>query len=133
MIRAALTQWDHSPVHVRLALTLVMMEEHAMVSLCFMSSFSPSYIFIYITAYYYVNVFCCFICSYCVYIKLGTYKTADVDECVESAMSGSSACPEGRICRNTIGSFSCDCPEGTMLNSEGECEGKLIMLHIYSS
>ena len=60
-----------------------------------------------------------------------TDVTTDMDECVESAMSGSSACPEGRICRNTIGSFSCDCPEGTMLNSEGECEGKLKMLHLY--
>ena len=46
----------------------------------------------------------------------------DIDECVESALSGSPACPMGQICQNTVGGFTCECPVGTMRNSQDECE-----------
>jgi hypothetical protein len=41
----------------------------------------------------------------------------DIDECVSGPI-----CPEGQLCENTPGNFMCVCPEGTMLNSEGDCE-----------
>ena len=43
----------------------------------------------------------------------------DIDECVSGPI-----CPEGQLCENTPGNFTCVCPEGTMLNSEGGCESK---------
>ena len=40
----------------------------------------------------------------------------DVDECV------SSPCPSDMICNNTDGSYTCDCPNGTVKNGSG-CDG----------
>ena len=34
----------------------------------------------------------------------------DIDECL------SGPCPSDLICRNTVGNFSCDCPDGTINN-----------------
>ena len=34
----------------------------------------------------------------------------DIDECL------SGPCPSDLICRNTVGNFSCDCPDGTIDN-----------------
>jgi len=47
----------------------------------------------------------------------------DVNECDEDAMSGISRCNttfSGMLCRNTVGSFVCECPPGTALE-EGTC------------
>ena len=54
----------------------------------------------------------------------------DTNECVEGALSGSPPCPVGLICQNTDGSFTCDCPAGTMRNAQDECERMLLALHI---
>ena len=46
----------------------------------------------------------------------------DIDECIASALTGFSACPEGEVCINNDGSFVCECPTGTT-NSSGICKG----------
>ena len=53
---------------------------------------------------------------------MSTFFTADINECIVSALSGSLPCPEGEICQNTDGGYDCHCPTGTMRN-EGVCEG----------
>ena len=43
----------------------------------------------------------------------------DINECEFSGI-----CPNG-ICKNTIGSYICNCPQGYALSSDGtSCEGK---------
>ena len=46
------------------------------------------------------------------------FFSADANECITGA-----TCSEGKICRNTIGSFECSCPPGTMENDQKECIG----------
>lgn len=47
------------------------------------------------------------------------FLNTDVDECVDS--NGGCA----QICNNTVGSFSCECNEGYLVNSdELSCDGK---------
>lgn len=42
----------------------------------------------------------------------------DVDECAADA-GGAEVCPAGRICTNTPGGFTCDCPAGQILEVSG--------------
>ena len=54
----------------------------------------------------------------CIIILLMLLNT-DVDECVDN----NGGC--GQVCNNTVGSFSCGCSEGYLLNSdEISCDGK---------
>ena len=50
------------------------------------------------------------------------YVIIDVDECTK----GTAACTNGRVCNNTVGSYQCICPLGT-LESNGTCNGKQYM------
>ena len=44
----------------------------------------------------------------------------DIDEC-----DGPPVCPEGQVCTNNKGSFTCRCQQGYVLNTNGTCIGKL--------
>ncbi|XP_045157060.2 uncharacterized protein LOC123523451 [Mercenaria mercenaria] len=49
----------------------------------------------------------------------------DTDECFERK----SNCPENRMCKNTVGSYTCTCPRGYDVNPKtGECE-RMLTLH----
>ena len=59
---------------------------------------------------------------------------ADINECVEAALERLALCREPQLCQNTLGSFSCVCPPGTvMVNST--CEGmysNVLLVHSQS-
>ena len=57
------------------------------------------------------------------------FFSADANECIMGA-----TCSEGKICMNTIGSFECSCPPGTMENDQKECIGGFSSrIHMLSS
>lgn len=47
---------------------------------------------------------------------------ADINECVEAAMSSQQLCNQTQVCINTPGSFMCHCPPGTELNTQVMCQ-----------
>ena len=46
----------------------------------------------------------------------------DINECVEAAMSSRQLCNQTQVCVNRPGSFVCQCPPGTELNTQGTCQ-----------
>ena len=46
----------------------------------------------------------------------------DIDECSDTTLNG---CSNGAVCRNTNGSYECECPIGTKLENDARtCKGK---------
>ena len=48
-----------------------------------------------------------------------TLSSIDTNECTEIE----DACPNNGVCRNTEGSFVCDCPLGYKSSDDGTCVG----------
>ena len=47
----------------------------------------------------------------------------DIDECLNSVLNNIQLCIDAQFCENIPGSFQCQCPPGTQLNTGGErCE-----------
>ena len=42
-------------------------------------------------------------------------STADINECLEAVMERQVLCQMPQLCQNTLGSFSCICPPGTIV------------------
>ena len=57
------------------------------------------------------------------------FTFADINECVQAALSGTAICTASMICINLDGGHRCDCPGGTLLiNSTCVELGKFIHL-----
>ena len=57
----------------------------------------------------------------------GILLYTDIDECLNSVLNNIQLCIDAQFCENTPGSFQCQCPPGTQLNTGGErCEIKPI-------
>ena len=53
----------------------------------------------------------------------GILLYTDIDECLNSVLNNIQLCIDAQFCENTPGSFKCQCPPGTQLNTGGEiCE-----------
>ena len=38
-------------------------------------------------------------------------------------------CEEGKICRNHVGSYTCECPDGYNISEDGNCTSNVTSLH----
>ena len=57
-------------------------------------------------------------CAYILY-----YMYTDINECLTAVLNNIQLCIDAQFCENTPGSFQCQCPPGTQLNTGGErCE-----------
>lgn len=48
------------------------------------------------------------------------WSATDVDECLEAALGNIQLCSVELMCINTEGSYKCDCPDGTVHDTDSQ-------------